>query len=268
VGVGSSRGIGAGVSVGGTISGLGVSVGRGRGVAATSGVGVSVAAGRAVYVGVMVGMEVGVRTGVAVFVGRGVTVGGATSEVGVAKAVGVAKGVTVGRGVLVATGVPAIVGVEVAVRVAVGVLVGRGVGVRVGTLVGERTTMRGEAEGLGVTPSSVGGSSIVGPNVPMAVGVGNLRPSVSGSTRLHATSTSKRNALTESESNRATRLFPERAECELDGFTMCETITHPAWCPPMHPHLTRGQGLGIRNLSCLVPNNASTACKKAVCRSV
>jgi hypothetical protein len=188
----------------------------------------------------MVGVKVGVRTGVAVFVGRGVTVGGATSEVGVAKAVGVAKGVTVGRGVLVGTGVPATVWVAVAVRVAVGVLVGRGVGVLVGTLVGERTTRRGEAEGSGVTPSSVGGSSILGPNVPMAVGVGSLRPSVSGSTRLQATSAIRRTIPTERESNTVTRLFPGRAGCELDGCTMCETITHPAWHPPMHPHFARG----------------------------
>ena len=246
MGVGSSIGKGTGVSVGRTIPGTGVSVGKGAGVAISSGVGVSVAVGRGVYVGVMVGVEVGVRTGVAVFVGRGVTVGGATSEVGVAKAVGVAKGVTVGRGVFVGTGVPATVRVAVAVRVGVGVLVGRGVGVRVGTLVGERTTMRGEADGWGVAPSSVGGSgsSMIEPTVPMAVGVGNLRPSVSGSTRLHATNANRRNVVAQSESSNVARHDSERAGCDWDCFTMCETITHPAWCPPMHPHLTRGQGSG------------------------
>jgi hypothetical protein len=185
-------------------------------------------------------VEVGVRTGVAVPVGRGVTVGGATSEVGVAKAVGVAKGVTVGRGVFVGTGVPAIVGVEVAVRVEVGVLVGRGVCVRVGTLVGERTTRRGEADGSDVTPSTVGGSSMGGREVPIAVGVGNLRPSVSGSTRLHATNPNRSNRAAQSESSNVTRLLSERAEYDLDCFTMCETITHPAWCLPMHPQLVRG----------------------------
>jgi hypothetical protein len=235
--------------------GMGVSVGKGVGDSTTGGVGVSVDVGSGVGVSVIVGVEVGVRTGVAVFVGRGVTVGGATSEVGVANAVGVANGVTVGRGVFVGMGVPATVGVEVAVRVGVGVLVGRGVGVRLGTLVGERTTMRGEAEGWGVAPSSVGGSSMsgmLGKDVPMAVGVGILRPSVSGSTRLHATNTSRRNVPTQSESSNVARLFPERAGCDLDCCTMCETITHPAWCPPMHPQLTRDQGSETRFAWCLL----------------